>query len=89
MNRHQLLDLYYLEARAKLIELAAFLDRLDRAEGEAALTLFLQRVVKRDAQYWDVSAARRKSAKVFAVVSLLLWVSILAAGRWIAYVQHG
>ena len=35
MNRHQLLDLYYLEARAKLIDLAAFLDRLDRAEGGA------------------------------------------------------
>ncbi len=35
MNRKQLLDLYYLEARAKLIDLAAFLDRLDRAEGEA------------------------------------------------------
>ena len=34
MNRSQLLDLYYLEARAKLIDLAAFLDRLERAEGE-------------------------------------------------------
>lgn len=34
MNRQQLLDLYYLEARAKLIDLAAFLDRLDRAPGE-------------------------------------------------------
>ncbi len=34
MNRSQLLDLYYLEARAKLIDLAAFRDRLDRAEGE-------------------------------------------------------
>ncbi len=34
MNRRQLLDLYYLEARAKLIDLAAFLDRLERAEGE-------------------------------------------------------
>ena len=34
MNRKQLLDLYYLDARAKLIDLAAFLDRLDRAEGE-------------------------------------------------------
>jgi hypothetical protein len=35
MNRKQLLDLYYLDARAKLIDLAAFLDRLERAEGEA------------------------------------------------------
>jgi hypothetical protein len=34
MNRQQLLDLYFLEARSKLIDLAAFLDRLDRAEGE-------------------------------------------------------
>lgn len=34
MNRQQLLDLYFLEARARLIDLAAFLDRLDRAKGE-------------------------------------------------------
>jgi hypothetical protein len=34
MKRQQLLDLYYLEARAKLIDLAAFLDRLERADGE-------------------------------------------------------
>ncbi|HTI98357.1 MAG TPA: hypothetical protein VL527_05590 [Dongiaceae bacterium] len=33
MNRQQLLDLYYLEARSKLIDLAAFLDRIERAEG--------------------------------------------------------
>ena len=34
MNRQQLLDLYFLEARSKLIDLAAFFDRLDRAQGE-------------------------------------------------------
>jgi hypothetical protein len=39
MNRQQLLDLYYLEARAKLVDLAAFFDRLDRAEGEADFRL--------------------------------------------------
>ena len=39
MNRQQLLDLYYLEARSKLIDIAAFLDRLDRAEGEADFRL--------------------------------------------------
>lgn len=39
MNRQQLLDLYYLEARAKLIDLAAFLDRVDRAPGEADFRL--------------------------------------------------
>jgi hypothetical protein len=35
MTRQQVLDLYFMEARARLIDLAAFLDRVDRAEGEA------------------------------------------------------
>jgi hypothetical protein len=34
MTRQQVLDLYFLEARSKLIDLAAFLDRVDRAEGK-------------------------------------------------------
>ena len=53
------------------------------------LTLFLHRAIKRDAGYWEASPARRISAKAFAAVSILLWISILAAGRWIAYVQAG
>jgi hypothetical protein len=39
MNRQQILDLYYLEARSKVIDIAAFLDRLDRADGEADFRL--------------------------------------------------
>ncbi len=39
MNSQQLLDLDFIEARSKLINLAAFLDRLDRAEGEADFRL--------------------------------------------------
>lgn len=35
MTRQQVLDLYFMDARCKLIELAAFLDRVDRASGEA------------------------------------------------------
>jgi hypothetical protein len=34
MTRQQVLDLYFLEARAKLIDLGAFLDRVERASGE-------------------------------------------------------
>jgi hypothetical protein len=34
MNRQQILDLYFLDARHKLIELAAFLDRVERADGQ-------------------------------------------------------
>ncbi len=32
LNRKRLADLYYLEMRAKLLDIAAFLDRLDRAQ---------------------------------------------------------
>lgn len=39
MTRQQVLDLYFMEARFKLIELAAFLDRVDRAEGPADFRL--------------------------------------------------
>lgn len=39
LNRQQLLDLYFLDARARVIDIAAFLDRVDRAEGEADFRL--------------------------------------------------
>mgnify|MGYP003345173315 CR=1 FL=1 len=39
MTRQQVLDLYFMEARSKLIDIAAFLDRTDRASGEADFRL--------------------------------------------------
>lgn len=39
MNRQQVLDLYFFEARAKLIDIAAFLDRVERAEGASDFRL--------------------------------------------------
>jgi len=33
MTRQQVLDLYFMDARSKLLDLAAFLDRVQRAEG--------------------------------------------------------
>ena len=33
MTRERVLELYFMEARAKLIDVAAFLDRVERAEG--------------------------------------------------------
>lgn len=39
MNRQNLLDLYFLEARSKLIDLAAFFDRLEHGEGETDFRL--------------------------------------------------
>lgn len=34
MTRQQILDLYFVNARFQLIELAAFMDRVERSEGE-------------------------------------------------------
>ena len=34
MTKQQILDLYFLDARHKLVELAAFLDRVERADGK-------------------------------------------------------
>ena len=34
MTRQNILDLYFMDARSKLIDIAAFLDRVDRGEGE-------------------------------------------------------
>ncbi|HUA68981.1 MAG TPA: hypothetical protein VMA13_10595 [Candidatus Saccharimonadales bacterium] len=34
MTKPQVLDLYFLDARHKLIEIAAFLDRVERASGK-------------------------------------------------------
>ncbi len=44
MTRQEVLDLYFMEARSKLIDLAAFLDRVDRAEGagDFRITAFRQ-----------------------------------------------
>jgi hypothetical protein len=39
MTRQQVLDLYFLDARNKLIELAAFLDRVERADGQGDFRL--------------------------------------------------
>ena len=34
MTRNEVLDLYFLDARSKLIDIAAFLDRVERSSGE-------------------------------------------------------
>jgi hypothetical protein len=58
MTRQQVLDLYFLDARHKLVELAAFLDRVDRAEGAGDFRLdrFRQAVT-------ELSGRKRDRAK--------------------------
>ena len=51
-----------------------------------SLTGVFQYALMRGTQFWE---RRRAIACVTAVTSLALWTAILAAGRWIAYVEHG
>ncbi len=39
LSKKELLDLQFIDARARVIDLAAFLDRLDRHEGDAGIRL--------------------------------------------------
>jgi hypothetical protein len=50
------------------------------------VTAAFQYELKRRAEFWE---RRRAVASATAIASLMLWVGILAAGRWIAYVEHG
>ena len=53
----------------------------------AGVTLAGQIPMRVDAAFWEVSRGRRLAAKLIALASLPLWVAIIFAGRWIAYVQ--
>ena len=50
------------------------------------LTFVLRSTLRKDPEYWTVSPRRRFLGGAIAVISLLLCVSIVAAGRLIAYV---
>ncbi len=49
------------------------------------LTGLFQYGLRRDPLYWERSPMRRTNALLIASASLLLWVGIVFAGRWIAY----
>src|SRR5688572_8786009 len=52
------------------------------------LAIVFQRATSADAGFWERSRGRRASARVIAALSLLLWVGVVLAGRWIAYADY-
>jgi Family of unknown function (DUF6644) len=52
------------------------------------VTLSYQVPLGRDPEFWDLTGSRRGIARIIAVLSLLLWVGIVFAGRWIAYFDN-
>jgi hypothetical protein len=53
-----------------------------------ALAGLFHAAAARDREFWERSAGRRAAAKAVAAASLLLWVGVVLAGRWIAYADY-
>lgn len=52
------------------------------------LSLLFYMLHRRQEGYWEASAARLWSARAIALISLILWIMVAMAGRWIAYVEY-
>jgi hypothetical protein len=52
------------------------------------VTLLFQSRVKKNRASWD-ALPTSGAAKMTALISIVLWVGIVTAGRWIAYYDHG
>ena len=52
------------------------------------LALVVYRLNRREDGFWERSTGRRVSARVIAAASLVLWIGVVLAGRWIAYVEY-
>jgi hypothetical protein len=52
----------------------------------SALTLTYQWPLRAHGDFWERSGARVATTKLIALVSLTLWVGVIVAGRFIAYV---
>lgn len=53
------------------------------------LSVGFQAVLRLRAADWDAGEGAPAGAKLVAAVSLCLWIAIIFAGRWIAYVDTG
>jgi len=59
MTRQNVLDLYFMDARAKLIDIAAFLDRLERGAGDEDFRMAGFREALRELDKSGTDRARR------------------------------
>ena len=72
---------------ARALENPVFLLKMGLLLAAAGVTLACQLPIRRNATFWELSCGRRRAAKLLALASIPLWIAIVCAGRWIAYVQ--
>jgi hypothetical protein len=74
---------------ARSLQNPVFLLKMGLLLAAAGVTLACQIPLRHNPAYWELSAGRRRAARLIAAASLPLWVGIVFAGRWIAYAQAG
>ena len=52
------------------------------------LAFLVYRMNQREQGYWDHTLGRRISGRIVAGLSLVLWIGVMMAGRWIAYSDY-
>jgi hypothetical protein len=72
---------------ARSLRNPAFVAKMLMLAGVLLLTLVFQRGLRRDARFWEDSSTRRLGGRLVAGASLVLWIGIVFAGRWIAYMD--
>ncbi len=77
MNRSQLLDHYFIDARARLIDLGAFMDRVQRADGAEDFRM----EAFRHACEILLSAEPEKAARILRAFSDLSVAPVASAGK--------
>ncbi len=74
---------------ARSLENPAFALKMALLLTSIAVNLGYQVPLKRNPDFWELSAGRRRVGRLIALVTLGLWVGVVFSGRWIAYVQAG
>jgi hypothetical protein len=74
---------------ARALENPVFALKMACLLAASALTLACQIALAAKPVAWERSGGGRMVARLVALTSLMLWVAIIFAGRWIAYVQTG
>ena len=70
---------------ARSLENLAFQLKMLLLLAAVAVTLLFQTAIKKNEAFWELTPARRASAKLLALLSLAIWIAIIFAGRYIAY----
>ena len=72
---------------ARALENPVFLLKMGLLIAAAGVTLACQLPIRSNAAFWEQSPRIRRAGQLIASTSIPLWIAIICAGRWIAYVQ--